>query len=177
VLSAAPKLRRPAAFCVTVARYELVPGRLARPVALAVIAIEAFLAVCLLSGALLTVAVPLAIVTVLGFGAASAINLRRGRDIECGCFGNPSERVSVRSLARLGLVLAAAVALAALAGSEAADPITAARLADEGADGLAYLINIAGVAAFLLLGGMWLLHGGELNAVVRGRSIEDSEAT
>lgn len=89
-LSVAPKLRRPAAFVATVRRYEILPGRLARPVSLAVIAIEAFLAVCLQSGVMLEVAVPLAMVSVLGFGTGAAVNLRRGHDIECGCFGSRS---------------------------------------------------------------------------------------
>lgn len=169
VLSVLPKLRRPAAFVRTVEGYELLPRLLAPAAAGAVIAVEAALAFCLITGWLLAIALPVAAVTLIGFGVAAAINLRRGRDVVCGCFGSPTERVSGRSVARV-LLLLGAVAIAGIFGG-----VSVGELAGED-DALAYVVNMAGVAASLLLASMWLLTLPELRTVLRGAGRDRRDA-
>src|SRR4051812_40905851 len=91
LLAALPKLRRPRAFAQTVGEYGLVPGRAAIAVAPALLVLESFLAASLLTGWAARVAVVVASATLVGFAAAVAINLRRGRIVSCGCFGDPAE--------------------------------------------------------------------------------------
>lgn len=165
--AAVPKLRHPAAFAATVAGYRLAPRRLAPAIAVVLIVIEAFLAFAFLTGWAMTVALPLAAVALSSFAAAVAVNLRRGRRVPCGCFGDPKERISGRSLARLGALLGALVVLVALAGVTEAQTLTLTSVLDEGTDGLEYLIAIGGVAGFLVLAGMWLLSLPELASVLR----------
>jgi hypothetical protein len=161
--AALPKLRHPAAFARTVAGYRLVPRALTGVLAFIVIAIESFLAVAFPTGWAIPVTLPLAAVILTSFALAVAINLRRGRRVPCGCFGGESEAVSGRSLARLGTLLGGVLLLAALGRS----PLTAGKLASEGASALAYLVQIGGVSAFLVLGVAWLLSLPELAFVLR----------
>jgi Methylamine utilisation protein MauE len=161
--AALPKLRHPAAFARTVAGYRLLPRAPTGVLAFTVIAIESFLAVAFPTGWAIPIALPLAAVILTSFAVAVAINLRRGRRIPCGCFGGESEALSGRSLARLATLLGGVLLLAALGRS----PLTAGKLASEGTSALAYLVQIGGVSAFLVLGVAWLLSLPELAFVLR----------
>jgi hypothetical protein len=179
--SALPKLRHPAAFGETVLQYEIVGPRVSRVVAPAVMALELFLAVTLLTGALIDVALGLAAATVVGFAVGTAINLRRERDVSCGCFGDPDERISGRSLARLALLFLAVVALATALVSGWVSAITVADLRSEGSPALPYLLEVGGIAATLTLATALLLRLPELAPILRylrpqrsGLSIEGS---
>jgi Methylamine utilisation protein MauE len=166
LLSALPKLRDRKTFARIVARYRLLPRRLARPFALAVIATEAFLAAAFLTGWLLPIALPLAAAVLVLFAAAVALSLRRGRRIPCGCFGGEDESVSARSLARLGTLLAAVVVVATVGPTG----VTVTALVREGAPALRYLVGVGGVVAFLFLASLWLLSLPELASLRRGGS-------
>jgi len=165
VLSVIPKLQRPREFRRTVANYKVVSPALARVVAPAVIAAEAFLAVSLLTGWLAEVALPLAIVLLLAFAAGVAVNLRRGRDISCGCFGERAEPISPRTLVRLAVILLAVGLVIAADGSPFA--FGSAHPADVTA--LQYAVEAGALGAALAVVALWLLHLPEIASVARQR--------
>jgi hypothetical protein len=162
--SALPKLRDPSAFARTVTQHRLLGPRASTVAAYGVIAVETFLAIALLTGLAVTVALVVAAATVLAFGVATAINLARGLDVSCGCFGESEERISPRSLVRLGLILAAIAALGALLASGEAAATTLADVADQGAD---YAVASAALAAALIIVALWALHARELTGLLR----------
>jgi len=161
-----PKLRHPRTFADTVAAYELVPRRLVSPVAAVLVLDEAFLAVAFLTGLAVTAAVPLAAATVALFAIAVGVNLWRGREITCGCFGNREELISGRGLARLALLLAGCGILAGALGTGSA-AVTVEKLADEGSSSLWYVLDTATVAAAAIVFSTWALTLPELVAVAR----------
>jgi uncharacterized membrane protein YphA (DoxX/SURF4 family) len=82
------KVARLEQFTGIVASYRLLPERLVKLVATWVPRLEFAV------GALLAAGVPLAPVALLvsAFAAGVAINVLRGRAINCGCFGSPSQK-------------------------------------------------------------------------------------
>jgi putative oxidoreductase len=167
LLSALPKLRDPAAFAKTVLDYEIAGPRLSRVLAPAVIALESFLAVTLLTGGVIEVGLALAAATVLAFAAVTTINLRRDRDVSCGCFGDPDERISGRSLARLCLVFVAILAVGTALAAGSASAITVADLRSDGPSALSYVLEIGGIAAALVLTTALLLRLPEVAPILR----------
>ncbi len=169
VASVVTKLRHPRDATRAVREYRLVPPAVADVTAYVLIGVESFLAVALLLGVLLPIAVPVGAATLLSFVAAVGINLRRGRQIPCGCFGDPKEQISTRTVLRLLALLAGFTLLAAFV----ADGVPVVRvdaLISQGFAGLTYLLQIAGLAAFIDLTALWLLHLPELTAVLGQRS-------
>jgi hypothetical protein len=157
LVSSLGKVRDPKAFLRGVAEYEILPVPLAYAFGAVLIPAEAFVALALLSGLAVGVALPLATALLLVFGVAVAINLRRERDLLCHCFGSPGgERLSARSLVQLGLLTGVALfawsgggeSLRALAGPE--DAIAAVTL-----------------AVACLLAGLWLLQADEVVRLYR----------
>jgi hypothetical protein len=127
------------------------------------------LGIALLTGALLRFTLPLALTTLVAFIVAVSINLRRGRSIRCGCFGDDDERISGRSLARLGEMLSGSLILL-LAYSHGTAAITLDDLVSDRVGAITYVAVIAPVAAFFILSGLWLLEIRELAALVRAGS-------
>src|SRR5829696_9261519 len=76
LLAAVPKLRRPGGFVQAVRGYELLPAAMVRPTAFALIGVESFLAVALITGWAVGVAMPLAVASVLVFMVGVGVNLR-----------------------------------------------------------------------------------------------------
>lgn len=166
LLSALPKLRRPRAFVRSVAAYEILPPGVAQVFALALIPTEVALALAFLTGSLVGVALPLAAAVLLAFLVAVGINLRRGRRVTCGCFGEASEEISPRTTARLLLLLTVVLLLAAFRGARGASwPGPESPPADVST--LAYLLQVAALAAFLILLAAWLLRLPEMVAIAR----------
>ncbi len=99
LLSALPKLRRPLPFAHSVVEYRILPAGVAYVFGLALIPLEIFLTLAFLTGWLTDVALPVATLMLIAFLVAVGVNLRRGRQIPCGCFGNVSELISPRTLA------------------------------------------------------------------------------
>jgi Methylamine utilisation protein MauE len=90
--------------------YEILPPGLARVASSSLPAIELFLGGSLLAGVLMPIPAVGALLLFGGFAVAMAINLFRGRSIECGCFGSQQEtRISwgavVRNLSLAALSL------------------------------------------------------------------------
>ena len=106
------KLRDLARFRETLAGYELLPRAMAGSAAPAVAALEATLAVALLSGVAMASAGVATALLLLTYATAIFINIRRGRvDIDCGCMG-PASRVPLsQGLVVRNLLLASAAML------------------------------------------------------------------
>lgn len=149
LLSVLPKLRRPLAFARSVIGYEILPDKAASAFALILIPVEAFLAVAFLTGWLTDIALPLAAVMLLMFLVAVGMNLRRDRRVPCGCFGDASERISPRTLARLLLLLIVVLLLIAFKAVNASWPDLGAMIA--GAAARTDLLPTVCLAAFLIL--------------------------
>lgn len=110
--STAGKIRRPITFAKGIAQYGILPARLTFALGLALIPLEAFLALAHLTGWLLAVAVPVGIVLLLIFTAAVTTSLVRGIYTPCYCFGaEGGEAISLRSLGRLALLMAGEISL------------------------------------------------------------------
>jgi len=161
LFSSLPKLRRPLAFTGAVVEYKILPAQVAHVFAFALIPLEAFLAVAFLTGWWIDIALPLAAVLLSLFLIAVAINLRRGRNIPCGCLGNTSELISPRILARLLLLLTVVMFLTAFRStSGVALPGLAGMTADVST--LIYVIQTVFLSIFFILLSAWILHLPEL---------------
>lgn len=85
--AAGGKVRHRHELAGVVANYRLLPERLAAPAAWTIVGLECLVVLSLVSGLQLTAGAALAIVLLVGFAFAMAINLARGRrEIDCGCF-------------------------------------------------------------------------------------------
>jgi hypothetical protein len=169
LLSAVPKLRHPRMFRQTLAGYGLLNPEASRALAPALIGVETFLALSFLSGWLLMAALPIAITTLVAFGTATWVNLRRGRRVPCGCFGNARELISRRGLARLAFLTSAVLVLAGVLSSPDVFPVKLDWLASRGPAAVAFTLDVAAVSAFLVIAAIWAMSVPELKAVLRPR--------
>ena len=167
LVAAGAKLRRPTEFVAAVRGYGLIPAALSRAVAAGLIVAESLVAVSLLTGQALAVGVPAAGALLLVFAVAVSLNLKRGRPVSCGCFGSAEERISARTLVRIGLLLAGTLALAALRfGSQPAaiDVVDSVR---QGIAGAERLLAVAALSAVQFLAASCLYHLPELRELLR----------
>jgi uncharacterized membrane protein YphA (DoxX/SURF4 family) len=136
----------------------LVPWRQgASPIAAAVIATEAALAVLLASGVVASAVAAVTVSLFLGFAALSFWAVRRGLHVQCNCFGAGDRELGKDSL-ETSLLLAGA-ALAYLAIRQGSKPSLSL-----GEVPLAVLLGIA-----IALAGRWLLSAGDLAAIIGQR--------
>ena len=115
--SAVPKLHHPKGFVLAVLEYRILPPRLSWFYARLLPPLEFLLALLLLTGTAVRSAAALMSVLLLSFIAAVGINLTRGRDLDCHCFGKATRRpigIGWRLLLQDGALLSAALAVAAL---------------------------------------------------------------
>lgn len=157
LLSVLPKVRAPSGFAKAVMAYQILPPSAARLASYTIIFIEFMLAMAFFTGVLPTWTLPIAALVLTTFLIATTINLRRRRDIPCACFGDQTERISTRSVARLLILLALVLALyvseltnsGSLPSGTGILPITVG----QGIDFV--LATLAGIGLFLI--GMWIL--------------------
>jgi uncharacterized membrane protein YphA (DoxX/SURF4 family) len=109
------KLVRPAEFAGAVDAYRLVPAALVRPLATWLPRLEVAAAALLALGVASRPAALAALALLLGFAAAIAVNLLRGRTIDCGCLGTAAPRRIGWPLVARNLVLAGMALLVAAA--------------------------------------------------------------
>jgi hypothetical protein len=128
---------------------------------------EGLLALSFITGVALVAGLSLGAALLGCFAVATAINLRRGLDIDCGCFGTSGEKISTRSLARLGMIAFALLALAGLLTTGKASTVTALGWMDSGAD-LGYTLEVLGVAVALVVVAVWILELPTLRGVLWG---------
>lgn len=145
VFAGLAKLRRTPELEHAIGRYELVPAGLARPLAVALPPAELAGGLMLASGAATRPVATLLAVALAIFSAAVAINLLRGREIECGCFGGAvPRRISWPLVARnLALACALLVVAADAPRALAVDALfTEESRAVSHVDGLAVLLSV-----------------------------------
>jgi uncharacterized membrane protein YphA (DoxX/SURF4 family) len=92
VASALPKLRHPRGFVLAVMEYRVLPMRASWVVGRVAPAVELMMGLMLATGVLLPVAASAAMALLLCFLAAIGLNLARGRDLDCHCFGAARKR-------------------------------------------------------------------------------------
>jgi uncharacterized membrane protein YphA (DoxX/SURF4 family) len=113
VLAGITKLSDRPAFRTAVSEYEVLPAGLVSPFAAAVPWLELMLGVMLLFGLGTAAAAGLAMVLFLSFSAAIGINLARGRDFNCHCFGTmQSDKIGWPALIRSAVFAAIALFVA-----------------------------------------------------------------
>lgn len=115
--SAIPKLRHPKGFILTVLEYRVLPTSLGMIYGRLLPLLELFLALLLLTGTAVRSASVITSLLLVSFIVAISVNLARGRDLDCGCFGRRgSRRIGWPLVVQdLGL-LAASVALGLISG-------------------------------------------------------------
>ncbi len=111
--SAVPKLRHPKGFVLAVLEYRVLPPHLGWFYARVIPPLEFLVALLLLTGIAVRSAAAVLSPLLLSFIVAVGINLARGRDLDCHCFGKTTRRPSGwRLLLQDGALLGAAIALA-----------------------------------------------------------------
>jgi uncharacterized membrane protein YphA (DoxX/SURF4 family) len=112
-LAAVTKLADRRAFAAAVADYRVLPSALERPFAALLPLAELSLGMLLLLGLATPVAAALAAPLFLSFAFAIAVNIARGRQVDCHCFGAVhSERIGWPALLRSAALVAASVIVA-----------------------------------------------------------------
>lgn len=115
--SSVPKLRHPRGFVLLVLEYRVLPPTSGRLYGRVIPHLELLVGLLLITGVAVRLATFLAVVLILSFLAAVAINMARGRDLDCGCFGAArGRRIGSGLVIQDSVLLGVAVALFALAG-------------------------------------------------------------
>ena len=113
LLAGAAKLTDRSAFYQAVADYDVLPGWLERPFAALVPLVEVTLGGLLLAGLGTRAAAALATPLFLSFGVAIAVNVVRGRNFDCHCFGSAQrDRIGWAALVRSMALVAGALVVA-----------------------------------------------------------------
>lgn len=114
LMAAIPKLRHPKGFVLAVLEYRVLPLRLSWFYARLVPPLECLLALLLLTGTAVHSAAIIIVMLLLSFIVAVGINLARGRDLDCHCFGKATKRpIGWQLLLQDVALLGTAIALAA----------------------------------------------------------------
>jgi hypothetical protein len=142
------KLRAPGPFVAVLRAYRILPDRIVAIAASAAILAEGFVAMAIWLPALATAALACAGLLLVGYSAAIAVNLRRGRrHIDCGCgFGSRAQPISPILIARNVILLAGCVALML---ARTASPVAEA-VPRGGLDLARIALVVAGAGALLL---------------------------
>ena len=113
VLAAVTKLTDRAAFQAAVAEYQLLPHALERPFAFLLPIVELTLGVLLLAGLGTAAAAWVAVPVFMSFSIAIGVNMARGRDVDCHCFGSvQSEPIGWPALMRSSALVVASLIVA-----------------------------------------------------------------
>src|SRR5436305_10915201 len=116
LVSSLPKLHHPKGFILAVLEYRILPARLSWFYARLLPPLEFLLALLLLTGTAVRSAAVVMSMLLLSFIAAVGINLTRGRDLDCHCFGKATRRpIGWKLLLQDGALLGAAIAIFAFA--------------------------------------------------------------
>jgi hypothetical protein len=145
--AASGKLRHYTEFTGVVANYRLLPQAASPLAAPVVIALEAVVALSLVSGAWLEAGALLGCVVLAVFALAMGINIVRGRlQIDCGCFRSAMRQHLRPALLVRNALLIAALAVVALSGRPSVfERVTLLQVLDGAGAGLAlFLLYLAG---------------------------------
>jgi len=105
VYAGAVKIADNSGFAADIFQYQLLSDWLVYPVALFLPWLEAVCGLCLWAGAFKRGAAAILNSLLVVFMLALAINLWRGNDVSCGCFGNAGAADAREALIRDGLIL------------------------------------------------------------------------
>lgn len=94
------KIVDPQEFSVAIYNYQLLPDFAVNLTAVTLPWLEVFIALCFLGGIYVRGAAFISSLLFLAFVTALTINLSRGLDISCGCFGKSSESINWSYLVR-----------------------------------------------------------------------------
>ncbi len=90
--AAIPKLRRPKAFVLAVLEYRVLSPPLSRIYARLLPPLELLTGLLLLSGTAVRLSAAVVSILLISFVAGVGINVARGRDLDCQCFGRTKQR-------------------------------------------------------------------------------------
>ncbi|WP_243301344.1 MauE/DoxX family redox-associated membrane protein [Geothrix oryzisoli] len=99
IAAALPKIGDPPAFAKAIWAYQLVPGRLLNPMALALPWLELVCGLALVLGIWVRAAGVWIAALLLSFTLALSVNLGRRHPVDCGCFGATAHRTEAERLA------------------------------------------------------------------------------
>lgn len=150
--AALPKLFARRQFAQAVSNYKLLPERLVAPVAAWLPRLELACGVALVLGIAVRPMATIAAALLVTFIVGVAVNLRRGREIECGCSGSVAPRRIGWGLVLGDLALAAMAAAVVVA-----DPGVLTAIGSGSSSG-SELVASDGVAALLLGGSLVLVY-------------------
>jgi putative oxidoreductase len=128
LVAAIPKLRHPGGFVLAVLEYRVLPIGFSWFYARLVPPLEFLLALLLLTGTAVRSSAIVASLLLLTFIAAVGINLARGRDLDCNCFGKARRSIGWGLMLQDVALLCVAVALALMSEWVAAEPWSVLRL-------------------------------------------------
>ncbi len=113
ILAAVTKFVDRGGFQAAVSEYRVFPSALERPFAVTLPFVELTLGVLLLAGLGTVIAASLAVPVFLSFSLAIGVNMVRGRDLDCHCFGSvQSEPIGWPAVIRSSALLVVAVIVA-----------------------------------------------------------------
>lgn len=166
LVSAYFKVRQPKTFVRQVVAYNILPSQPAYIFGFILIPLETYVALSLLTGVTAELALLAAGFLLLIFLAAVVMNVWRGRAISCGCFGQTSEPISLRTIVRLVLLLL--LAIIPIIGRYGANvtPIQPLSLIIS-VTGVVDLLQAMLFAALVIVIGMWLLSLPEMVSLIK----------
>lgn len=172
LMAALPKLFGRRQFAQAVANYQLLPDRLVHPIAAWLPRLELVCGACLLLGIAVKQVAAVAGILLGAFAVAVAVNLIRGREIDCGCSGTVAPRRIGWGLVvgDLGLAAVAAAVVHADPGVLASIPQGSSNDAGfTASDGVAALLLGSSLVLTYLLASAWLGLRDMLHAPVSAR--------
>jgi putative oxidoreductase len=92
LLAGLPKATARHSFERTITKYRIVPESFSRPLSFAVPSFEIVASLLLAAGVFVGIVAGVALVVLLVFTSVIVVNLVRGREIDCGCFGSGAPR-------------------------------------------------------------------------------------
>ncbi len=115
LMSAIPKLRRPNGFLFAVLEYRILPPFLSKFYGRLLPPLELFLALLLFTGTNVRLAASVLSLLICSFLIAVSINIARGRDLDCNCFGTKlRRRIGWSLLIEDGILLISTIVLVIL---------------------------------------------------------------
>jgi Methylamine utilisation protein MauE len=173
--AAVVKLRHPRRFANVVADYQLGTTTIAGVAAITVILTEFFVAGSLLMAVHIYTGVVVAMAALAAFAVAVAANLRRGRRISCGCFGD-NEELSSSTLMRIGLLFVAIMVILTLRlfDTQLLNPTW---ILENGISGVAYALQTGLVASSVVMIAVWALNTPKILSMIGGTNSEGAQST
>lgn len=157
-VSSLGKWRDPRGFVTGVTNFQVLPRSMALGYGALLLPGETLVAASLLTDRFVHIAAPIALLLLVSFFIAVAVAVGASRVVPCHCFGaSQTDQVSQRSLARIGLLIAAAVV------TIGAQQLGVDDRADRSSKGIYFdslpldILMMLSLSAFVLVFGMWLL--------------------